>query len=84
MRLLQSPPAAPFELAFLDPPFASGLLSRACRLLEANAWLAPRAMVYLEQDAARTWPELPRGWALHREGRAGQSKQRLLRRNNAG
>jgi len=34
--------------------------------------------VYLEQDAAQPWPELPPGWQLHREGRSGQAAYRLV------
>ena len=84
LSLLARPPPVPFGIAFLDPPFAQELLAVACRLLEENHWLAPEAWVYLEQDAARPWPELPPNWSLHREGRAGQSAQRLLRRNSPG
>ncbi len=84
LSLLTRPPPVPFGIAFLDPPFAQELLAAACRLLEKNHWLTPAAWIYLEQDAARPWPELPQNWSLHREGRAGQSAQRLLRRNSTG
>ena len=82
ISLLARPPPVPFGIAFLDPPFAQELLAVACRLLEENHWLAPEAWVYLEQDAARPWPEFPPNWSLYREGRAGQSVQRLLRRSS--
>ena len=81
LRLLEAPPSAPFDLVFLDPPFADGLLPAACDLLEKQGWLAPAALVYLEQDAARPWPALPANWSVHRDGRAGQSAQCLLRRS---
>ena len=84
VRLLKTPPDNPFDIAFLDPPFAAGLLPAVCRLLEENNWLNPAAMVYVEQDAQRDWPELPATWSLHREGVAGQSAHRLLRRNIPG
>lgn len=84
LRLLKAPPDEPFDIAFLDPPFAAGLLSEACRLLEQNHWLKPHAIVYLEQDAAQDWPTPPATWTLHREGVAGQSAQHLLRRSTLG
>jgi 16S rRNA (guanine966-N2)-methyltransferase len=80
LRLLAQPPDAPYDLVFLDPPFAAGLLPRTVRALEAQGWLAARASIYLEQDAAHPWPELPANWTLHREGRAGQAAYRLMKR----
>ena len=81
LRLLQTAPEQAFDVVFLDPPFAAGLLPSVCRLLEENGWLAAAALVYLEQDADRDWPDLPSNWVPCREGRAGQSAQRLLRRS---
>jgi 16S rRNA (guanine966-N2)-methyltransferase len=81
LKLLREPPAQPFDLAFVDPPFGAGLLGEACARLERNGWLAPAALVYLEQDASRPWPPLPGNWCQQREGRAGQSAQRLLQRS---
>jgi len=81
LRVLERPPETPFGIVFLDPPFADGLLPAVCRLLEDRHWLAPDAVIYLEQDTGRGWPDLPAGWLIHREGSAGQSAQRLLRRS---
>jgi 16S rRNA (guanine966-N2)-methyltransferase len=81
LRLLKSPPDSPFDIVFLDPPFADGLLTAACGLLERHGWLGADAALYLEQDAKHPWPAVPANWALRREGEAGQSKQRLLRRS---
>jgi len=82
LRLLKTPPGAPFDIVFLDPPFADGLLSKVCDLLEDRGWLAVDALIYVEQDASGAWPTMPGNWDLHREGRAGQSAQRLLRRSS--
>ncbi len=81
LRLLRTAPDMPFDIVFVDPPFADGLLPTVCRLLEENDWLAATAWIYLEQDASRDWPPMPNGWVVHREGGAGQSAQRLLRRS---
>ena len=84
LRLLSKAPDRPFDIAFVDPPFADCLLPRVCRLLEDNRWLVAGARVYIEQDANRSWPELPTNWADLREGVAGQSGYRLLQRSSPG
>ena len=65
-------PGEPFDIVFLDPPFADGLLQLACRLLQDNGWLKPDARIYLETDMAQGLPELPAEWRLLKEKKAGQ------------
>ena len=77
-RLLAEPPDAPYDIVFLDPPFADGLLARVMPLLVQHGWLSADAWVYLEQDSSQPWPEMPPGWELHREGRGGQAAFRLI------
>jgi 16S rRNA (guanine966-N2)-methyltransferase len=62
----------PFDLVFLDPPFAAGLLEGCCLSLQEGGWLKPQARVYLEWDAAQARPQPPAPWAMLREKRAGQ------------
>jgi 16S rRNA (guanine966-N2)-methyltransferase len=64
-----------FDVIFLDPPFASGLMDQALPL--AIRLLKPEGWLYVEQ-AGRIQP--PEGFIIHREGRAGQSRFALLRR----
>ena len=61
-----------FDLVFLDPPFAAGLLAPACDLLARHGWLLPGARVYLETAVADGLPLLPSGWEVLRERTAGQ------------
>lgn len=42
---------AEFDLIFLDPPYGKGLGERALRSAQAGRWLAPRAMIVLEERA---------------------------------
>jgi 16S rRNA (guanine966-N2)-methyltransferase len=70
----------PFDLVFLDPPFALGALSGLCTLLESGGWLSPTAYIYLEQSAGDALPELPANWSLVRETRAGEVRALLARR----
>lgn len=69
-RWLGQSPVAPFDVVFLDPPYAADNLDELCKLL-ARGWLAPVAWVYLETGRSQQLPALPPGWQLHRESRAG-------------
>jgi 16S rRNA (guanine966-N2)-methyltransferase len=62
----------PFDVVFLDPPFAQGWLAELCTLLEHGGWLAPRAYIYLEGAARDATPPLPEAWEMARETRAGE------------
>lgn len=42
----------PFDLAFLDPPYAKGLGERALAALRDGGWLADDALVILEENTA--------------------------------
>jgi 16S rRNA (guanine966-N2)-methyltransferase len=68
-----------FDGVFLDPPFADGREAELCKLLSSRGWLAAGSWVYVERAAARPVPELPPGFTLWREGRAGDVGCQLLR-----
>jgi len=72
-------PAETFDLVFLDPPFAAGLMPTLLARLAGPGWLAPGALVYLESPAAEGEPVLPPGWTLHRSERAGEVGYHLAR-----
>lgn len=73
-------PVAPYDMVFLDPPFASGALEADCRLLDARGWLSPDARVYLEHANGTGPPHLPAGWTLLRSKRAGEVGYHLARK----
>ncbi len=81
--LQQSPETGPFDLVFLDPPFDSDLLPRACALLEGNGWLADGALIYLEFRQGPQPPTLPDNWSVYRERVSGQVHYRLMQRDGA-
>jgi 16S rRNA (guanine966-N2)-methyltransferase len=81
-RYLQQP-AVPFDVIFLDPPFAEPVLPEICQRIEAGGWLKPGGYAYLESPAAAGQPELPSGWALLRSKRAGEVGYHLARRDTA-
>ena len=64
-----------YDVIFLDPPFTAGYWPRLLPLLPRH--MAPEALVYCE-SAKR--PELPAGWEIWKQGRAGQVHFQLLKR----
>jgi 16S rRNA (guanine966-N2)-methyltransferase len=65
-------PGQPFDIVFLDPPFASGLLTGAVRRLATGGRLAPGARVYVEYPSQEGAPALPEGWARAKTKQAGE------------
>jgi 16S rRNA (guanine966-N2)-methyltransferase len=55
---------APFDLVFLDPPYARGLVEPALRALLAGGWLAPDALAVIESCASEPERVAP-GWFAH-------------------
>ncbi len=53
----------PFDLAFLDPPYARGLVEPALAGLITGGWLADGAVAVVERGAAEPAPDAP-GYAL--------------------
>jgi 16S rRNA (guanine966-N2)-methyltransferase len=50
-RLGPAHPIEPFSLAFLDPPYGRGLAERALASAREGGWLAPGALVVVEEAA---------------------------------
>ncbi len=82
LALLASLPG-PFDLVFLDPPYARNLLPQllpACRRL-----LAPAGLIYAESDQPFTDSEAEwlSGWTIVRADKAGQVHYVLLSRDDS-
>jgi 16S rRNA (guanine966-N2)-methyltransferase len=77
LQFVQSAAAGPFDIVFLDPPFAEDLLEDLCRLLAGSGMLAPGARVYLEQERRQARAELPAGWQIEKENSAGNVRYSL-------
>jgi len=69
----------PFNLVFLDPPFAGIDSENLCKLLE-EGWLRDRAYIYFEMSKRSQLPTLPRGWQVFREKVAGDVRFALVQR----
>ncbi len=75
------PPLAPsaYPLAFLDPPYRSGLTAAALTALDAAGWLTPDALAVVEL-AARERLTPPAGFTLVDERVYGAAQLLFLRR----
>ena len=74
-RALAQPPRAPYDIAFLDPPYslAQPELCKVLDLLAVNDWLATGALVVVERssrDPALAWPA---GYAPQRSRSYGET-----------
>jgi 16S rRNA (guanine966-N2)-methyltransferase len=74
-RTLGRPPVAPYDVAFLDPPYAQADDAVAADLesLVAHQWLVPGAMVVVERGSRTAEPAWPSGLAESREKRYGET-----------
>ena len=79
-RFLRAP-AAPFDLAFLDPPFGANALAEYIPLLDGGGWLKQGALVYLENERTAGVPPLPIHWELLKSKSAGEGGYHLVRVN---
>lgn len=69
---------APFDLAFLDPPYGKGLGERALAGLAAGGWLQPGAVVAWERGAEEPDVATP-GYETLDERRWGAARVTFLR-----
>lgn len=77
--LNQQQPSHPYDIIFIDPPFALNLWEPIATALEAHHWLSDEAIIYLE--ALRdSHLQLPAHWQLYRDKQAGQVSFRLYHR----
>jgi 16S rRNA (guanine966-N2)-methyltransferase len=72
---LRRPPAAPYDVVFLDPPYpmSSEDVDADLRLLDHHDWLVPGAMVVVERSSRSDPPGFPEGFTDHRERRYGET-----------
>jgi 16S rRNA (guanine966-N2)-methyltransferase len=68
----------PFDLAFLDPPYARGLGERALASLAADGWLKPGAICVFERGASEPVPATPEFEALD-DRRYGAARVHVLK-----
>ena len=77
VRWLGKGTAGPFDLIYVDPPYASGLYAAIGAAVASGAWLRPRGTMVWE-CASDLIPDLPTGWQLRDRRRYGGSTLLLL------
>jgi 16S rRNA (guanine966-N2)-methyltransferase len=72
---LGAPPAAPYDVVFLDPPYPleDDAVAADLALLDAHAWLVPGAMVVVERSSRSPAPAWPEGIDGTRSKRYGET-----------
>jgi 16S rRNA (guanine966-N2)-methyltransferase len=72
---LHRSPAAPYDVAFLDPPYPLGSddVDADLRALHQFDWLVPGAMVVVERSSRSDSPDFPQGFTDLRERRYGET-----------
>lgn len=82
LAVLARPPASPYHIVFIDPPFAGGLWQATVAALETNQWLTEDASIYVELPKTECFLA-PAHWQLHRDKGAGAVSYRLYYRTNS-
>ncbi|MDB5569146.1 MAG: rRNA ((966)-N(2))-methyltransferase RsmD [Hyphomicrobiales bacterium] len=77
-RLGDMPPGQPYDLAFLDPPYGRGLAPLALASLAEGGWLAPQALLVVEEEA-RAEVSAPKPFELLEKRQYGDTQAIFLR-----
>jgi len=84
LNWLNKTPVHAFDIIFLDPPFAADLLANCFKTLASLGWLAPNGLVYCEQTKFPSQEEIPLGWKILKQEKAGALSYGLLQNNKSG
>ena len=71
---------SPYDLVFVDPPFAGTLYNEACALLEVNQWLKASAIIYCEISSNSVDFSPPANWRLEKDKTTGDVRYMLYSR----
>ncbi len=73
--VLRRPPTAPYDVAFLDPPYplSEEALADDLAALASEGWLVPGALVVVERSSRSREPAWPAGFAATRSKRYGET-----------
>jgi 16S rRNA (guanine966-N2)-methyltransferase len=78
-KLGEAQPLAPFSLLFLDPPYGRGLAEQALASALAGGWIAPNALIAVE-EAAKASVAAPEGFDELDRRRFDDTELSILRR----
>jgi 16S rRNA (guanine966-N2)-methyltransferase len=64
--------AEPFDIVFLDPPFAMNLAVQTCQRLQNKGWLSEHAKIYVEAESKMEFlDDMQVNWRLLKSKKAG-------------
>lgn len=72
--------AEPFEVVFIDPPFAKALAVQTCQWLEDKCWLSKHAKMYVEAESTLKLESMPPNWRQLKSKTAGEVGYHLFER----
>jgi 16S rRNA (guanine966-N2)-methyltransferase len=75
-RLCQA--ETPFDIVFLDPPFAIDSYDPVYQALSESSCLHDGSVIYIESPEAVEQSSLPQGWIINKSRRAGQVYYHLV------
>lgn len=80
LRYLRHPPSThpPFDIIFLDPPFATVLLSKSMEVLATHPQVTSQTLLYIESPKPLTPENLPANWQLLKQKVAGEVAYHLV------
>ncbi|MFO7675793.1 MAG: 16S rRNA (guanine(966)-N(2))-methyltransferase RsmD [bacterium] len=70
-----------FDVVIADPPYRNGLVQETIARLVATGSIVPGGLLVIEHHPLEP-PECPEDWTVLREGRYGDSRLTVLRRNS--
>jgi len=68
----------PFDIIFLDPPFATILLRKSLETLAGHPQVSDKTLIYIESEAPLSAEKLPSGWQLLKQKVAGEVAYHLV------
>ena len=78
LSILNSMSAAPYDIVFVDPPFAKDLVLPSLTSLEKNNRVQSGSVVYLEHESSLTTPPLPDNWQIIKEKQTSALRYMLI------
>jgi 16S rRNA (guanine966-N2)-methyltransferase len=73
----------PFDIIFVDPPYALKALSKCFALLENQVWFTINTLIYFESDVPIELLTLPNTWEILKKKKAGSVYYYLTRKIEA-
>ena len=64
--------AEPFDVVFIDPPFAMAMAVQTCQWLEEKGWLSKHAKIYVEAESTLKLDGIPENWRQLKSKVAGE------------